>query len=101
MKGVEIADEHLAQVQKHMGSKGDIAGIYGAVREATGISNEESLMLKYSCGKWNCIFDQSVRADEGDFPLAYRNKVCRVSHHEGTTHLLCSISSNEMMTSVD
>lgn len=29
MRDVEIADGHLADVQKHMGSKGDIAGIYG------------------------------------------------------------------------
>ena len=27
MKSVEVADNHLHDVQKHMGSKGDIAGI--------------------------------------------------------------------------
>lgn len=37
MKDVEVADEHLAAVQKHMGSKGDIAGIYGAVRQEAGL----------------------------------------------------------------
>ena len=40
MKDVEIADEHLAAVQKHMGSKGDIAGIYGAVRQEAGLKFE-------------------------------------------------------------
>lgn len=40
MKDVEVADGHLAAVQKHMGSKGDIAGIYGAVREEAGLKFE-------------------------------------------------------------
>ncbi|KAI4119174.1 MAG: hypothetical protein LQ345_000884 [Seirophora villosa] len=40
MKAVEIADEHLADVQTHMGSKGDIAGIYGAVRQLSGLKFE-------------------------------------------------------------
>lgn len=40
MKDVEIADGHLADVQKHMGSKGDIAGIYGAVRQEAGLKFE-------------------------------------------------------------
>ena len=37
MKDVEVADGHLAEVQKVMGSKGDIAGIYGAVRQEAGL----------------------------------------------------------------
>ncbi|KAF6224843.1 hypothetical protein HO133_010037 [Letharia lupina] len=40
MKDVEVADGHLADVQKHMGSKGDIAGIYGAVRQEAGLKFE-------------------------------------------------------------
>ncbi|KAL9102639.1 MAG: hypothetical protein Q9163_002225 [Psora crenata] len=37
MKDVEVADGHLADVQEHMGSTGDIAGIYGAVRQEAGL----------------------------------------------------------------
>lgn len=40
MRDVEVADQHLAEVQKHMGSKGDIAGIYGAVRQEGGLRFE-------------------------------------------------------------
>ncbi|KAI4176731.1 MAG: hypothetical protein LQ343_000824 [Gyalolechia ehrenbergii] len=40
MRDVEVADGHLADVQKHMGSKGDIAGIYGAVRKESGLNFE-------------------------------------------------------------
>ena len=40
MKHVEVADGHLADVQKHMGSKGDVAGIYGAVRQEAGLKFE-------------------------------------------------------------
>lgn len=40
MKAVEVADAHLESVQKHSGSKGDIAGIYGAVRQEAGLSFE-------------------------------------------------------------
>ena len=40
MKDVEIADEHLAAVRNHMGTKGDIAGIYGTVRQEAGLKFE-------------------------------------------------------------
>ncbi|GAB7357652.1 hypothetical protein MBLNU459_g0147t1 [Dothideomycetes sp. NU459] len=40
MRDVEVADQHLADVQKHMGSKGDIAGIFGAVRQEAGLKFE-------------------------------------------------------------
>lgn len=40
MKNIEVADGHLADVQKHAGSKGDIAGIYGAVRQESGLRYE-------------------------------------------------------------
>ncbi|KAL9596601.1 MAG: hypothetical protein Q9219_005684 [cf. Caloplaca sp. 3 TL-2023] len=40
MKDVEVADGHLADVQKHRGSEGDIAGIYGAVRKESGLEYE-------------------------------------------------------------
>ena len=42
MKDVEVADSHLADVQRHMSSKGDIAGIYGAVRQESGLKFENS-----------------------------------------------------------
>jgi len=40
MRDVEVADAHLADVQKAQGSKGDIAGIYGAVRQESGLKYE-------------------------------------------------------------
>lgn len=40
LKDLEVADSHLAAVQKHMGSRGDIAGIYGAVRQEAGLNFE-------------------------------------------------------------
>ncbi len=40
MKDVKVADAHLAAVQKRMGSKGDIASIYRAVRQEAGLKFE-------------------------------------------------------------
>jgi len=40
MKAVEVADAHLTDVKKHMAEKGDIAGIYGAVRQEAGLKFE-------------------------------------------------------------
>jgi hypothetical protein len=40
MKAVQVADGHLEMIQKHMGSKGDIAGIYGSVRQEAGLPFE-------------------------------------------------------------
>jgi len=40
MKDVEVADAHLAKVKAHKGVSGDIAGIYGAVRQEAGLSFE-------------------------------------------------------------
>ena len=40
LKDVEVADQHLADVQEHAGSKGDITGIYGAVREEADLPYE-------------------------------------------------------------
>jgi 3-hydroxyisobutyrate dehydrogenase-like beta-hydroxyacid dehydrogenase len=40
LKDVEVADAHLEQVKKHRGEKGDIAGIYGAVRQEAGLKFE-------------------------------------------------------------
>ncbi|MCJ1387368.1 hypothetical protein MMC18_000211 [Xylographa bjoerkii] len=40
MRDLEVADAHLADVQKVQGSKGDIAGIYGAVRQESGLKYE-------------------------------------------------------------
>lgn len=37
MRAVELADEHLGAVQKHEGPRGDLAGIYGVVREESGM----------------------------------------------------------------
>ncbi len=40
MRNVETADAHLAQVKEHAGERGDIAGIYGAVRKEAGLKFE-------------------------------------------------------------
>ncbi|KAJ9635785.1 hypothetical protein H2201_000219 [Coniosporium apollinis] len=40
MRAVEVADSHLASVKEHVGEKGDIAGIYGAVRLESGMKYE-------------------------------------------------------------
>jgi 3-hydroxyisobutyrate dehydrogenase-like beta-hydroxyacid dehydrogenase len=40
LKDVEVADAHLAQVKEHKGPSGDIAGIYGAVRQEAGLKFE-------------------------------------------------------------
>ncbi|TKA31426.1 hypothetical protein B0A50_02273 [Salinomyces thailandicus] len=40
LKGLEVADRHLQDVIEHMGDKGDIAGIYGAVRKQSGLEFE-------------------------------------------------------------
>jgi 3-hydroxyisobutyrate dehydrogenase-like beta-hydroxyacid dehydrogenase len=37
---VEVGDAHLAKVKEHMGARGDIAGIYGAVRMEAGLKFE-------------------------------------------------------------
>ncbi|WPG98807.1 Hypothetical protein R9X50_00160300 [Acrodontium crateriforme] len=40
MNNLEVADAHLVQVIDHMGEKGDIASIYGAVRKENGLKFE-------------------------------------------------------------
>ena len=40
IKAVELIDQHLADVEKAKGDKGDIAGIYGAVRLEAGLPYE-------------------------------------------------------------
>ncbi|SMQ50785.1 unnamed protein product [Zymoseptoria tritici ST99CH_1A5] len=40
MKGLEVSDAHLKMVVDHQGAKGDIAGIYGAVRQESGLKFE-------------------------------------------------------------
>lgn len=42
IRAVEVADGHLAMVQEHMGSRGDLSGIYGAVRQESGLKFENS-----------------------------------------------------------
>jgi 3-hydroxyisobutyrate dehydrogenase-like beta-hydroxyacid dehydrogenase len=42
MKDVEVADQHLKEVKEHMGTRGDIAGIYGAVRKEGGLKFENN-----------------------------------------------------------
>ncbi|TQS32741.1 hypothetical protein Golomagni_06936 [Golovinomyces magnicellulatus] len=42
LHNVETADAHFAEVQKHCGSTGDIAAIYGAVRKEAGLKFENS-----------------------------------------------------------
>lgn len=40
MKDLEVADNHLVDAEKHMGSKADITGIYGVVRIEAGLQYE-------------------------------------------------------------
>ena len=40
MGDVEVADDHLRGVKEHMGARGDIAGIYGAVRSQSDLKFE-------------------------------------------------------------
>ena len=40
MREVELADEYLAQVKEHQGVEGDIASMYGAVRQEVGLRFE-------------------------------------------------------------
>lgn len=40
LRAVELADQHLQDVVKAKGDKGDIAGIYGAVRLEAGLPYE-------------------------------------------------------------
>jgi len=40
LKDVEVADSHLADVKEHMGERGDISSIYGAVRKEGGLKFE-------------------------------------------------------------
>ncbi|KAL8669944.1 MAG: hypothetical protein Q9168_005494 [Polycauliona sp. 1 TL-2023] len=40
LKDVEVADNHLSDVQEVMGKRGDIASIYGAVRKESGLKFE-------------------------------------------------------------
>lgn len=43
LTNVETADAHLVEVKEHAGEKGDLAGIYGAVRKEAGLKyNNES-----------------------------------------------------------
>ncbi|KAJ5260572.1 NAD(P)-binding protein [Penicillium angulare] len=40
MKGVELVEGYLEEVNKHMGERGDVASIYGAVRQDAGLKFE-------------------------------------------------------------
>lgn len=40
LKAYEVAERHMQVVQKTEGSKGDISGIYGAVRLESGLKYE-------------------------------------------------------------
>lgn len=40
LKSLELADAHFAMVKEHCGESGDIAGIYGAVRQDAGLKFE-------------------------------------------------------------
>ena len=40
MLNIETADAHLVKVKDHAGKKGDMAGIYGAVRQEAGLKFE-------------------------------------------------------------
>lgn len=40
LKALEVANDHLTEVKEHMGARGDIAGVYGAVRKEAGLKFE-------------------------------------------------------------
>ncbi|OKL57293.1 hypothetical protein UA08_07509 [Talaromyces atroroseus] len=40
MKSLEVVDEYLRDVKEHSGERGDIAGMYGAIRKASGLKFE-------------------------------------------------------------
>jgi 3-hydroxyisobutyrate dehydrogenase-like beta-hydroxyacid dehydrogenase len=40
MRGLEIADGYLTAVKEHAGERGDVAGMYGAVRQESGLKFE-------------------------------------------------------------
>jgi 3-hydroxyisobutyrate dehydrogenase-like beta-hydroxyacid dehydrogenase len=40
MKAAKVADDHLKILKEHAGEKGDLAGIYGAVRLEAGLKFE-------------------------------------------------------------
>lgn len=40
LKSYEVADQHMKMVHTHAGPKGDISGIYGAVRQESGLPFE-------------------------------------------------------------
>jgi 3-hydroxyisobutyrate dehydrogenase-like beta-hydroxyacid dehydrogenase len=42
MKNLEVANAHLKDVKEHDGERGDIAGIYGAVRKESGLKYENN-----------------------------------------------------------
>lgn len=42
LKGLEVADAHLVVVKEEMGTRGDIASIYGAVRKEAGLKFENN-----------------------------------------------------------
>ncbi|KAF2801396.1 6-phosphogluconate dehydrogenase-like protein NAD-binding protein [Mytilinidion resinicola] len=40
LRGLEVADQHLKEVKEHLGAKGDLPSIYGAVRKESGLKFE-------------------------------------------------------------
>lgn len=40
LKAYEVAEKHMEMVELHVGRKGDISGIYGAVRQESGLPYE-------------------------------------------------------------
>ena len=40
IKSYEVASKHMEMVEAHLGPKGDISGIYGAVRQESGLAYE-------------------------------------------------------------
>ena len=41
LRGIELARSHLESVKREKGEKGDIAGIYGVVRQESGLNYED------------------------------------------------------------
>lgn len=40
LKALEVADDHLAQIEELKGARGDYVGLYGVLRQAAGLNYE-------------------------------------------------------------
>ncbi|KAL9092086.1 MAG: hypothetical protein Q9159_001085 [Coniocarpon cinnabarinum] len=80
MRAVEVCDGHLKDIQDHMGSKGDIPGIYGAVRKESGLKFENLPPLHIPSHSPSPLESRS----SSELPLAQRRKLHSPKHDRGT-----------------